>query len=118
MNISVGENQVLSSGTVLSIDDLPVIFELSPTMHVWLHFKITPMSIPHEVTFKLSDDGVRLNVTVAYPVNEAEIGTNRLIHVGDIESRELYFLFHLKEVSDTSKLRVLHYTWLQGKFVK
>jgi hypothetical protein len=108
----LGTNEILDSGTIISIQDLPIIFELTSDMEANIDFKVLSSNEKHGVAWRPAPNGRTLNITISYTDTETELGIPELVGVGDINGQIIYFTFWLTVIPGVKPVRILNYTWL------
>jgi hypothetical protein len=115
MKIKAGENEVIYSGTVVSILNEPIVFDF-PKEHASLRFIMNFVDDRSDGKSQAKFNAIDAKTMEILFVNFARdlgTGNTNLLHIGHINGRKLYFnyrIYSIKSISNT-----LHYTFYLGK---
>jgi len=107
--IKMSEYEVLSSGSILALEDTPVEFQIRNLTFVFVFIKSEDENKEMVVNVR-GESNVRARIEFINFDNELGCGLINPIAVGHIQNRELSLLVRFSQLNRGGKL--IHYSWL------
>lgn len=109
IDIKMSEYEVLSSGSILALEDTPVEFQIRNLTFVFVFIKTEDENKEMVVNVR-GESNVRARIEFINFDNELGCGLINPIAVGHIQNRELSLLVRFSQLNRGGKL--IHYSWL------
>ena len=116
MEIRTGPYEVYADGTLINFEQERITFDFGSSLKISMSFKDDNTQDDPVIKFVPINNN-ELELELVNFNNPLGTGTSKPIHVGTLQSRELYLNFKVYANNDKTN-NVVHYTWYLGKAAK